>query len=123
ANSCFNDCIGNDQFSPFQSGFFNTGGGFFSFVNNPYFSPQQPCGMFTKFLYLNKQKRFPDISDLSQDADQAAYSLYQQTGLCPVAMNFQFLLNEIATTGNLTNNLSDLGQLNTYAGLVFALNG
>lgn len=118
-NSCssFNDCIGTTSFNPFNNGFASTP----SLFSSQYFAVQQPCSHFRRALFSNKQKRFLDESDMGADLNTIAYQLYDITGQCPVAMNFQNLLNELATTNNLTATGLDLNSLSATSGLLIAL--
>lgn len=92
----FNDCIGNDDFNPFTAGMItNTSPG--NWFNNPYYNVNQPCGVYTSYLYVNKQKRFPDESGIPiQSAEDAAYQMYLQTGQCPNTFAFQNLISAVA---------------------------
>lgn len=94
--SGFNDCIGNDDFNPFSAGMItNTSPG--NWFNNPYYNVGQPCGAYTWQMYVNKQKRFPDESEIPvQSAQDAAYQQYLQTGQCPNTFAFQNLLSAVA---------------------------
>jgi len=118
-NNCssYNDCIGTESFNPFNNGFATTP----SLFSSQYFAIQQPCSHFRRALFSNKQKRFLDESDMGADLNTIAYQLYDITGQCPVAMNFQNLLNELATTNNLTATGLDLNSLSATSGLLIAL--
>jgi photosystem II stability/assembly factor-like uncharacterized protein len=118
-NSCqsFNDCIGNTSFNPFNKGFATTP----SLYGSQYVNMNQPCSQNTRALFKYKQKRFLDESDMGADLNTIAYQLYDLTGQCPIAMNFQNLLNELANTGNLTATGLNLNSLSSASGLLIAM--
>lgn len=108
----FNDCIGSTSFNPFDKNFVAAG---------QHFNPQQPCSYQRKALYKYKQKRFLDESDMGFDPNTIAYQMYAITGQCPVAFNFQNVLNELAATGNLTATNFNFNSLPSTSGLLTAL--
>ena len=115
--SAFNDCIGSTSFNPFGKGFASTP----ALFNSQYFAIQQPCSHYRRALFKYKQKRFLDESDMGADMNTLAYQLYDLTGQCPIAMNFQNLLNELANTGNLTATAFNLNSLSSASGLLIAM--
>lgn len=115
---CFNDCIGDDNFNPFTSGFWQPGT-FPTNVTNTWLSLDQPCSAFYYGFYSGKTKRFPDTDDLGGAGDivNAQYQMYLQTGQCPNAYNLQALLSEIAQAGELDNPNAPLTNYSTFAAL------
>lgn len=118
---CLNDCIGNENFSPYSSGIQYSSPPFSSFGFTSFLTSNQPCSQAVRHYYLNKQKRFPDQNDLQWDQDEIEAQIYAHTGQCPVAANLQYLLGQIAYQGALTSSTADLNQLSYFPGLIFAL--
>ncbi len=115
--SAFNDCISNTSFNPFNKGFASIP----SIFNSEYYAVEQPCAYYRRQLFKYKQKRFLDESDMGVDPNTLAYQLYDITGQCPVAMNFQNLLNELGSSSNLTATNFNLNSLSSTSGLLIAM--
>ncbi|WP_343748981.1 RHS repeat-associated core domain-containing protein [Fluviicola sp.] len=93
----YNECIGNDNFNPFENGFITIASGLPFTVNGGFWNTIQPCNIWNHLKYINKQKRFGNPVDyVDTDPQQAAYQIYLQTGQCPVGSSFQLLLNQVA---------------------------
>ncbi len=105
--SCYglNHCIGNnDEYNPFTSQMLNLPGPL-TFLAQPYFSPAQPCGGFTRELYSNKQVRFVRAVNVPMQETNyvdAGYQVYLQTGMCPTTYASLQLINQMAEYGKLT---------------------
>jgi len=117
ANNQYTGCIGKENYNPYTSGMINSNGGSSSFLNSPYFLPDQPCGAQLWALYQNKARRFTTVADEvpTQNPNQAAYEVYLATGQCPVPFNLQLLLNAMADDQVLDNSgvfLSGYAELN-----------
>ncbi|MBK7856995.1 MAG: hypothetical protein IPJ79_20765 [Bacteroidetes bacterium] len=113
----FNDCIGNDDFSPWTAGMLNylpswgfyNGGGLWGWVSAwqawwaawnsmPYRQTQhQPCSYASYYFYTDKVKRFVSSEESSQMASQSDIELqmYYQTGQCPLAFQLQNFLTSL----------------------------
>tara|TARA_R110000782_G_scaffold270485_1_gene371932 strand:- start:608 stop:13822 length:13215 start_codon:yes stop_codon:yes gene_type:complete len=113
----FNDCIGSTSFNPFNKSFATTT----NIFTSEYYNPQQACSYQRRALFKYKQKRFLDESDMGVDPNTIAYQMYAITGQCPVAFNFQNVLNELAATGNLTATNFNFNSLPSTSGLLIAL--
>ncbi len=120
AGDCYNDCIGNDDWHPFTSGFW-AGGLYPSNLFDTWLDPNQPCSAFQLGLYLDKTKRFPDDDELDVNLADAQYQMYLQTGQCPTAYNFQALLSEVAQSGGLQNAGTPLTDYGTFSALYIGL--
>jgi RHS repeat-associated protein len=119
---CVNDCIGNEDFNPYNSNFFDAINPFSNNSSTGYLSSTQPCSIGYWYYYLNKQKRFPDMDqDLVWDADFVNAQVYSVTGQSPLANNMQSLLDEIAAMSNLTSASDSLNQYIFYPGFYLAL--
>jgi len=120
-NWCINDCIGDDEFNPFSLNYLNVSNPFNSFWFNQYITDNSPCSLSRHFLYADKQQRFPDPYNPDMDQNLLNYQMYEETGMCPIAFNFQNLLAELASTNSL-NITTDLSSYGSFAGLVYAMN-
>ncbi|MBL4706555.1 MAG: hypothetical protein JKY54_18650, partial [Flavobacteriales bacterium] len=101
--NCFNDCIGDDAFNPFTSGFWQPGL-WPTNLSSTWLNSSQPCSAYSFGLYAGKTKRFPDEDDLDGvSLASAQYQIYLQTGQCPNAYNVEHLLSEIALVDELEN--------------------
>ncbi|AEA42439.1 RHS repeat-associated core domain-containing protein [Fluviicola taffensis] len=121
----YNACIGNDEFNPFENGFFNATflAGFFYTTAGQFTNVNQPCSFYRMAFYQNKEIRFgtPNrVSDLS--ANEIAYQQYLVTGQCPNAASLQSVLNEVAFTNQLDDASFSLNSLNSLSGLLLSLN-
>ncbi|MGZ4038856.1 MAG: hypothetical protein ACXVPQ_13580, partial [Bacteroidia bacterium] len=120
-NRC-NDCIGNGNynfyhvpFASFQilSAFTVTNWITNWFVQpNPTYANVAPCGMVLSPLYKNKIKRFSSMDDVDGLQTGTSASLYQLTGQCPAANDYQAILNALAKSGDLIS--TSAVALNTY---------
>jgi len=78
AAECYNGCVGEENFNPWENNFFRTPyqqrphhrlPGFFKFFRSQYFNWEQPCNWRNHALYKDKVKRFTQYDDAdSQDA-------------------------------------------------------
>ncbi len=120
-----NACIGNSGFSMFGSGMITHG----AFVPNgyplsPFFDSSQPCGSGSYLNYPGVVKRFYDPANTGLDYGNAALSLFQITGQCPLVYHLQNLLSAMAGGGKLTANPVDLSQVSEFnIDLYNAVNG
>lgn len=93
-----NACIGNTSYNPFTSGMYTYTGSSYSLTGAPVFDPSQPCSFlhFYGFNNSNFSKRFVDPANNGLNPDLAEYTLFQQTGQCPVAFKLSNFLNTMA---------------------------
>jgi RHS repeat-associated protein len=119
----YNECIGNDNFSPLDNGFMTLISTYPIFsLGGEYWNAQQPCNYWNHLKYAAKQKRFGNPADyVDLDPVQAAYQVYLQTGQCPVASSFQLLLNQTAQQQVLENASIDMNTLSTTSALIMAI--
>jgi RHS repeat-associated protein len=120
----FTGCIGQENFSPFSQEI-QAAGGWNNFpFSSPFFDPDQPCSIWNKQFYVGKIRRFENAASQVpfQDANQAAYEIYLNTGQCPVPFALQHLLSSLASEGNLDANLYHLNNNPQLSGFFQALN-
>jgi RHS repeat-associated protein len=120
----YNACIGDANFNRFAHGFFTFGFvGPFPYPSGQYNNNDQPCSAGRWPFYQNKQIRFgtpKNLSDLSPQ--QVAYQTYLITSQCPNASTLQSVLSEVANSGQLDDVTFSLNGLNSFSGLLLALN-
>jgi RHS repeat-associated protein len=122
-NSCtkYNDCIGKDNFIPFNTDLYdlsslsnwmvlNTSPAIyyplsttlFGFPGIPFLDITQQCGYNTFYLYKTKTRRYGDETDLPKvdqtNTSDADFNQYLQTGQCPIVRDLQFFLDRLAKT-------------------------
>ncbi|HEX8517253.1 MAG TPA: YCF48-related protein, partial [Bacteroidia bacterium] len=69
----------------------------FAYPRSQWYNKRQPCGIYTFANYAGKQKRFSAPDDFEgADGSGVGYSIYQQTGQCPMAFLLQNFLSEMA---------------------------
>jgi RHS repeat-associated protein len=94
----YNTCIGNPAFNGYSSPLVQyIAGNNSPNPSSPYFQSNQPCNLQMKDLYAAKSKRFGLANTPNNtDQDEAEYQLYLQTGKCPIAFDFQNLVDALA---------------------------
>ncbi|MBI1838654.1 MAG: hypothetical protein HYR91_15425, partial [Flavobacteriia bacterium] len=118
--SSYNGCFNNEVFNAWEAGMINSA---LSFVNSPWFNPNQPCGYSTYELYRYKIPRFVNTNVIpSQTPNEVAYQQYLMTGQCPNAFATQNLLNKLAQTQQLDANGLSLNLLPEFGALYLANN-
>ncbi len=116
----YNQCIGNDDFDPFENNFLTVT---FPSLGGEFFDELQPCSELTALLYAGKQKRFLNpLDQANMSANAVAYQQYLLTGQCPTAASFEAVLSELAGTNNLLNANYQLTNLDAYTGMILAEN-
>ncbi|MFI5171124.1 MAG: hypothetical protein ACHQFW_01980 [Chitinophagales bacterium] len=101
-----NICIGNDQFNPFIGNLISWNANPFgwNYGGSPFGSYQQPCSWWHGRYYRECKKRFIKPGEIpGMNPENTAYNAYVLTGQCPVTIQFQTLLDEIAVKDLLTS--------------------
>ncbi len=100
-------CIGEKDYNPFsacpQTPVNHTS---IPLTGSPVIDSDLPCSLYDYYMYKGKARRygFNDlVPDKTHNQNQVDYQLYQQTGLCPKAIQFQALLNGVIPGGFTTN--------------------
>jgi RHS repeat-associated protein len=94
-----NDCIGNDEFNPYESGMLAGG-----YPLGAYYNSGHPCSIYNRNYYSTKTQRFPDPenNDVAlMDANEVMYQQYLLTGQCPAMRTFQDLFSALSRTDSL----------------------
>jgi RHS repeat-associated protein len=118
--TCYNGCIGEDQFNPFLNRFYSTpystiSGSFwtsfpwsFSHWNSQYFNFAQPCNWARWYYYHEKSPRFPTTSQMLGTSSMQSDLCYDQQSNgeyaavdCPAQS--QAILDEAQNLANLAN--------------------
>ncbi|MEP6793776.1 MAG: hypothetical protein ABJB16_05575, partial [Saprospiraceae bacterium] len=100
----YNGCIGDPNYNPYLTGMLNFFGASSFFWSSPYFNIQQPCSANNQHLYLKKAKRFIGPENIqSPGPGDMDYQMYLQSGQCPLAIQYQYLLSALAAQGHLDN--------------------
>jgi len=133
-------CVGEQSFNPYLACPFVPEYFTGPFVSPPYpvafydVTRPQPCSYGAYHLYKDKARRFgfadlmpvppssvAEITDLQHNAD---YQLYQQTGLCPMALDLKGWLNDMAMRGILSPGTPSLYQVQGFTPRLYkALSG
>ena len=115
SNGCYNGCIGEPAFDPFQYGYVTSSADLSSFGST---SNSDPCSGENGELYAGMIQRFPDANGIlgSLEGDPATtianlaaqndHNYYLMTGQCPGARDLQALLNAMNEDFNLLNTTS-----------------
>ncbi|MFT5778178.1 MAG: RHS repeat-associated protein [Crocinitomicaceae bacterium] len=118
----YGGCIGNENDNPWVSGMLSLVPG--PFWASQFYNALQPCSVYKRHLYKNKDRRFGRVDVLVpiQNPNEAAYEMYLQTGQCPVPFNVQSLLTSLAQDQALDEQNLILNNYGALTGLFLAAN-
>lgn len=115
SEGCFNGCIGTDAYDPLEYDFASTNpstGSAASPWNTNISNEDLPCAYQNSDDYSEKEKRFFGANELMDETfgytiDQMVgttnASIYESTGMCPLAFHLKGMLNGLVDEGNLLN--------------------